>query len=270
MKMADEKPHHAHHRFTVGVMGEFDSGKSSIINALVGSAVLPVDILPCTAVPTRVMYDRQPHAKLIMRDGGAWDISADCLADCVTMLTEEGERRAMGIEEAVVALPCGICENGMDLVDTPGLNNNSRMDEIAESTIPKLDAVIMLITPGTPFSLSMEEFIFNRLITSDIKRLIFVLNRIDTIKDATARTKFMKRVTAKIKQCVFEKLGDTCGPNAQEFEEAVLTKMGGIKVFPVSARDALKGKLSGDENMIQESGINELEAALTRLMMEYS
>lgn len=43
-------------KFTVGVIGEFLRGKSTVVNALLGRELLPVDIFPCTAVITRVTY----------------------------------------------------------------------------------------------------------------------------------------------------------------------------------------------------------------------
>src|SRR5690606_24260135 len=57
------------------VAGEFKQGKSSLVNALLGANVCPVDDDVATAVPTYVRYGQQPRAELLFTgespDGGS-------------------------------------------------------------------------------------------------------------------------------------------------------------------------------------------------------
>lgn len=55
--------------FSVGVVGEFKRGKSTVINSLLGEDLLPADILPATAVPTYIRWDTQPKAVVHFKDG---------------------------------------------------------------------------------------------------------------------------------------------------------------------------------------------------------
>ena len=57
------------HKFSVGVMGEFKRGKSTVINSMLEREIMPSDILPSTATMNRVTYDLQPHVELKMIDG---------------------------------------------------------------------------------------------------------------------------------------------------------------------------------------------------------
>lgn len=257
----------ANHTFAVGVMGEFKRGKSTVINSLLESEIMPADILPCSATMNRVTYDLHPHAQLKMRDGSVKDIPVEELASYVTKLTAEHENRAAEVEEAVVYYPCRFCQNGVDIVDTPGLNDDERMNKISEEVIPKLDAVVMVLTPDNPFSMSEAEFVRTKLMTSDLSRLIFIVNKIDMIRRAADRVRVVESIRAKIQESVMQKTADVYGLDSQEYEDTK-QKMGNIRVFPLSALDALDGKMTGDQELINKSGTLAFEEALTKMLTE--
>ena len=255
------------HRFAVGIMGEFKRGKSTVINSLLEQEIMPSDIRPCSATMNRVTYDMQPHAELRMIDGTTRRISVDELTDYVTKLNSDNESRAANVEEAVVYYPCRFCQNGVDIVDTPGLNDDERMNKISEEIIPKLDAVIMVIVPGSPFSMSEAEFVRNKLMSSDLGRLIFLVNKIDTVRKAEDRQTVLDSIKAKIQETVLEKMEDLYGGDSKQYQDAK-AKLGSIRVFPFSALDALEGKQSGDQDLIRRSGTVPFEEALTRMLTE--
>lgn len=255
------------HRFAVGIMGEFKRGKSTVINSLLEQEIMPADILPCSATMNRVTYDMQPHAELRMQDGSVRRIKVEELTDYVTKLTSENESRAAEVDEAVVYYPCRFCQNGVDIVDTPGLNDDERMNKISEEVIPKLDAVIMVIVPGSPFSMSEAEFVRNKLMSSDLGRLIFLVNKIDTIRRPDDRARAVDGIKTKIKETVLEKMADLYGEDSQQYKDAQM-KLGSIRIFPFSALDALDGKRDGDQELIEKSGTKPFEDALTRMLTE--
>lgn len=255
------------HRFAVGIMGEFKRGKSTVINSLLEQEIMPADILPCSATMNRVTYDMQPHAELRMQDGSVRRIKVEELTDYVTKLTSENESRAAEVDEAVVYYPCRFCQNGVDIVDTPGLNDDERMNKISEEVIPKLDAVIMVIVPGSPFSMSEAEFVRNKLMSSDLGRLIFLVNKIDTIRRPDDRARAVEGIKTKIKETVLEKMADLYGEDSQQYKDAQM-KLGSIRIFPFSALDALDGKRDGDQELIEKSGTRPFEDALTRMLTE--
>lgn len=257
----------AEHRFAVGVMGEFKRGKSTVINSLLEKEIMPSDILPCSATMNRVTYDMHPHVVLHMRDGSTKDISVDRLASYVTKLTGENESRAAGVDEAIVYYPCRFCQNGVDIVDTPGLNDDERMNKISEEVIPKLDAVIMVLTPDNPFSMSEAEFVRSKLMTSDLSRLIFLVNKIDQVRRKADRPRVVEGIRQKIQTSVLEKTANVYGIDSKEYKETE-KKIGKIRIYPISALDALDGKLEGDEELIQQSGTLVFEEALTRILTE--
>jgi ribosome biogenesis GTPase A len=79
----------ANKSFSVAVVGEFNRGKSTFINALLGIDILPADIVPTTATLNRVTYGITPIAKVIFKDGREKDIAIDKLKNYITKLTPE-------------------------------------------------------------------------------------------------------------------------------------------------------------------------------------
>ena len=255
------------HHFSIGIMGEFKRGKSTVINSLLERDIMPADILPCSATMNRVTYDMQPHVELKMMNGSTKSIDIDKLTDYVTKINEENESRAAEVQEAVVYYPCRFCQNGVDIIDTPGLNDDERMNKICEEVIPKLDAVIMVLVHGSPFSMSESDFVRNTLITSGLGRLIFLVNKIDQVGDEDDIARVIDQIKGRIRVTVLERIASIYGKDSQDYKEAE-TKLGSIRIFPFSARNALKGKKSGDTELIKSSGTEKFEATLTKLLTE--
>ena len=253
------------HTFTVGVMGEFKRGKSTVINALLGKELMPADILPCSATMNRVTFGLNPRVELRMRDGSSQQIPAEALSDYVTKLTKEKESRASQVEEAVVYYPCRFCQNGVDIVDTPGLNDDARMNQICETIIPKLDVVIMVLTPDNPFSVSEADFVRSKLVTGNVSRLIFVVNKIDQVRKASDRPRVVEAIRQKIQASVLEKASAVYGQDSEQYQAAA-QKLGQIRIYPMSALDALDGHLEDDPDLVAESGAPEFEDALVQML----
>lgn len=252
------------HKFSVGIMGEFKRGKSTVINALLGREIMPADILPATATMNRVTYDLNPHAQVIKNDGSVLEIPVDEISDYVTKINDENAKRAEMVDEAIVYYPCQFCQNGVDIVDTPGLNDDERMDKISEEIVPKLDAVIMVIVPGAPFSKSEAEFVRNKLMGSDLGRLLFLVNKIDTIRP-NQRERAVVSIKDRIQTTVLDKMSEIYGEDSTEYADAK-AKIGNVRIFPISAADALDARLEGDDELLKESGIIEFEDALKYML----
>lgn len=254
-------------RFSVGILGEFKRGKSTVINSLLEKEIMPADILPTSATMNRVTYDMQPHVELRMRDGSTLEINIDELPNYVTKLDEEKEAQAAKVEEAVVYYPCKFCQNGVDIVDTPGLNDDDRMSRITEEIIPQLDVVIMVLVPDNPLSISEADFMLHKLMTSDLGRLIFLVNKIDILRRESDRVRAVENIRERIQKKVLEKVEEQYGADSQEYGDA-RKKLGDIRIFPFSALDALDGKQMGDQSLIEKSGTIPFEQELTRMLTE--
>lgn len=254
------------HVFSVGIMGEFRRGKSTVINALLGQDIVPADIVPCSATLNYVRWDANKRAEIHFKDGKTKEVEVEELSQYVTKITKESEAMAANVEDAVVYYPCPFCQNGVQIVDTPGLNDDERMTAISENVIPTLDAIVMVIVPDSPFSQSEAEFVRTKVMASDLGRIIFVVNKIDTI-DEEDRPRLLESIKTKIQDSVLDKMAAVYGEDSEEYRNAK-NKIGEIRLLPISARKALRGKMRNDMALLEESGYKEFESVLSKLLTE--
>lgn len=254
------------HVFSVGIMGEFRRGKSTVINALLGQEIVPSDIVPTSATLNYVRWDVDKRAEIHFKDGTSKEVPVEELSKYVTKITKEAEETAANVEDAVVFYPCQFCQNGVQIVDTPGLNDDERMTAIAENVIPTLDAIVMVVVPDSPFSQSEAEFVRTKVMSSDLGRILFVINKIDTV-DEEDRQRLLDSIKEKIQNSVLEKMKAVYGEDSEEYKNAK-AKVGEIRLLPVSARQALRGKVRKDAAKLEESGYPEFEELLSVLLTE--
>ncbi|NJL10315.1 MAG: dynamin family protein, partial [Calothrix sp. SM1_7_51] len=172
--------------FTIAVFGEFNRGKSTFINALLGQEILPSDILATTATLSKIIYSPTIGAKICFKDDSQQEIDVYQLANYVTQLTEDSVAIATKIKEAVIYYPVAYCQNNIEIIDTPGLSDNVEMTNITSAIINQCDLGIMVISAQSPFGISEGNFLTNTLLANGIYNILFVVNQIDVFsrKDA--------------------------------------------------------------------------------------
>lgn len=130
----------------VGVFGRVSSGKSSLINALVGEPVLPVGATPVTAVPLRVSGGA-PSIAVTYLDGQREHIERARLGELATEAgNPENRRRVRSIEIRSGAVPAGLA-----FLDTPGVGSlNQSGAAQTYAFLPRCDIGLVLVAAGTP------------------------------------------------------------------------------------------------------------------------
>lgn len=252
--------------FNVAIVGEFKRGKSTLINALLEKDVLPTDVIPTTATLNKVSYSVTPFVRIEYNDGRKEDIDIDKLNDYVTKLTPESETRAKTVKIATVYYPVNYCKNGVTIIDTPGLNDDEAMTNVTLSVLPQIDAAIMVMMAGSPFSQYECDFLENKIITSDLGRVLFVVTGIDLYDEDDAQ-KVLKVITKRITESVLIKAKNTYGEGSKAYEN-YQRKLGNIRVYGLSAKKALKAKMKGDNRLLETSLFPEFETALERFLTE--
>ena len=254
--------------FSIAVVGEFKRGKSTFINALLGKDILPSDILPCSATLNRVTYGIKPGVLVKYKDGREESVEIDKLPDYVTKLTEESEELAATVKEAIVTYPIPYCQNNVEIIDTPGLNDDANMTDVTLSVLPHVDAAILVIMANSPFSEYERDFLENKLLTSDLGRVIFLVTAIDRLnnpeKDAE---RVVKAIRDRIRKHVLKRAAEQFGAESEEYE-VYLRKIGEPRVFPVSPYQALQAKERGDANLMALSRFEIFEKALEKFLSE--
>lgn len=255
------------HVFSVGIMGEFKRGKSTVINALLGEEIAPADVVPASATLNRITYGMKPRATVLYKDGHHEEVLVNKIADYVTKITEDSAATAELVDQAVIEYPCQFCQNNVEIIDTPGLNDDDRMDAISEAIIPRLDAVVLVLSADSPFSKSEAEFVRNKLMTSDVTRLIVLVNRIDVIYGEENRARILKSIRAKIVKEILERTEAIHGADSKLYQDTK-DKLSDIKLYPLSAIQALIGRKENRPELVQQSGILEFEERLRKLLTQ--
>lgn len=255
------------HVFSVGIMGEFKRGKSTVINALLGEEIAPADVVPASATLNRITYGLNPKATIVYKDGHREEVPVNRIADYVTKITEGSAATAELVEQAIVEYPCQFCQNNVEIIDTPGLNDDERMDAISESVIPRLDAVVLVLSARSPFSKSEAEFVRNKLMTSDVTRLIVLVNQIDTIYTEKDRVRVLESIREKIVREILERTASIHGADSKLYQDTK-DKLADIKIYPLSAIQALIGRTENTPELVEKSGILPFEERLRKLLTQ--
>lgn len=264
-KMKDMSEQLLQHRFSVGVMGEFRRGKSTVINSLLGEKVMPSDIRPCSATMNRVTYGQEKKAVINMRDGRCKDISIEELPKYVTKL-EEYNDMAAAVDEAIVYYPSHFCKDGVDIIDTPGLNDDERMNKVSQEIVPKLDVMIMTLIPDSPFSISEARFVRDTLLTEDLSKMIFLVNKIDSV-DEDDREILLSETQKRIREKTLDEMKNLIGEDSDIYKNACKV-LDNISLYPLSALKSLTGKRKNKPALVEESGAIEFENALTEILTQ--
>ena len=152
-------------RFRIAVVGEFKRGKSTFLNALLGRSLLPTDVLPCSAVLTRVVHGLEPEVEVHYQDGRVENIDPEALRDWSTKLTPESEERSRLVREVVIHHDSALGRHRIELIDSPGLNDDLAMTELTSSILPKVDSAILVVSATSPFSEYERDFLESRLMS---------------------------------------------------------------------------------------------------------
>lgn len=253
-------------KFRMAVVGEFNRGKSSFINALLGKKILPEDILAATATVNRITYGSEPKAYVIWKDGNVCDTSVpvDDLAAYVTKLTDASAANAGKIKEAVVEYPSLLCLNDVDIIDTPGMNDEDDMNLVTVEQLENIDLAIVAIHASYPFSDTESRFVKQLLESSQICQILFVVTHIDEI-----RQREREKLISYLKKRIREKVLD--GLNGEyEAGHVIYQKyhdiFDNIRIFPVSSPEALTALAMNDMDMYKNSGFAALNEELPRLI----
>ena len=94
--------------FNLVVLGQFKRGKTTLINSLVGNAILPSSVVPLTSIVTILKYGNEVRCTIFMNDGAEQNIRIEELHDYVT---ESGNpKNVRGVKCACIEYPIPLLE----------------------------------------------------------------------------------------------------------------------------------------------------------------
>ena len=283
-------------RLLLAFLAEFSRGKSELINALFFSSfkerLLPSDVGRTTMCPTELFHDpnEEPYLKLLsvetryrdesisqlknmpvewskirlnIDDPAQMKQALSALAD--TKRVYALDARMMGLipmfddgsgpnEDDIVEIPAWryaiinyphpLLTNGLSVLDTPGLNALGLEPELTLATVPNAHAVLFLLGIDTGVTKSDLE-IWDRYVRTSLPAKIAVLNKIDLMWD---ELKTEPEILAGMERMMASTSAQLGLPRE--------------KIFALSAKEALIGRIKGDTEQVDRSGIKQLESYL--------
>jgi len=222
-------------RFYVACVGQFKRGKSTLLDALIGRAVLPADIVPVTAIPTVVRYGDTWSARIRTGNGEWRPIDVGEIARYVT--ETENPENTRNITAVEVFAPCTLLASGMCLVDTPGLGSVFTGNSAAtRAFVPHIDAALVVLGADPP--LSGDELALAEEVAAEVPDVIVVLNKADRHagRERAAAAEFARSVLER-------RLGRAIGPIMEVSALEQLEKRGEPRDWPalVEALTRLSG-----------------------------
>ncbi|MFW5967810.1 MAG: dynamin family protein, partial [Persicimonas sp.] len=206
-------------RMSVVVLGEFNHGKSTVVNSLLGEEILPTGITPTTAVITHLVHGDEPAAALQPpRGGDRVEVAYEEMGEAIRHEEQEGEEP----EYVEIQYPNELLEDSLILVDTPGVNDISRQKvEITYGYVPKADVIVYVLDATQVLKKSEITFIKDRLLKANRDRIIFVLGKTDALSD--------------------EDVGEVESYARERLEGLI----GDVELFAFSGREALRAQKEG-------------------------
>ncbi|KAM0883039.1 hypothetical protein ACQ4PT_031897 [Festuca glaucescens] len=143
--------------FLLVIVGEFNSGKSTFINALLGRKYLQEGVVPTTNEITLLSYS---------------EVDSESIERC--------ERHPDGQFTCYLSAPI---LKEMNLVDTPGTNVIlQRQQRLTEEYVPRADLILFVLSSDRP--LTESEVGFLQYVQQWKKKVVFVLNKLDLYRNS--------------------------------------------------------------------------------------
>ena len=180
----------------------------------------------CVTIPDELLYNEAPEDELYSSESEMQDEN-EAASDAI------GE---LPYRKAVIHFPLEILRDGVEIIDTPGLNEDEAREKVTRDYLKNADAIIFLFTQDK--ILGMDERKTVAALKISHNDMFFVINKMDNVKREKDRADLIKHARKKL---------------------APLTKWGENGVFFVSALNALE---SGNDE-----GMKEFEAALSDYLM---
>lgn len=177
--------------FRLLVLGDMKRGKSTFLNALIGENLLPSDVNPCTALLTILRYG--PEKKItvsFLDDQAPEELDFETFKQRYTIdpaeakkLEYKDELAFPNVSHAVAEYPLSLLEKGVEIVDSPGLNDTEARNELSLGYINNCHAILFVLRATQPCTLAERRYLETYLEDRGLS-VFFLINAWDQIKES--------------------------------------------------------------------------------------
>ena len=219
----------------IAVIGQFSSGKSTFLNALLGQDILPSGLTPVTAKAVRLKFAKMPLLSVKFINGSESLLASSDL----TELNKLGEQ----VSGMTLYAPSEILKE-INFIDTPGLNSLRDADtKETKNTLKKVSGAIWLSLANNAAKASELESIKEILKANDLKAICLI----------NQKDKLSKEELESLLKHARQTYGEL-------FED----------IIAISSKQALLGITNNDKSLLEASNFNEALKAIKECFLDKS
>lgn len=227
------------------VFGPFNQGKSTLLNALLGSRSLPIDIVPTTGSAIVIRHGTNVESIIRLKDGRCLREPGTALLNKFAVL-DQTRRLHCDVAYAEILCPHPLLENQITLVDLPGTNDQPELEELVQHELLTMDLVIQVLDARKLFTLEEQTKLKQWLLERGITNVLFVISFLNLL-EAEDQQKVWRRALKRV-------------------EQMQLDSPPGSRLFRVDALPALRAQLNGDVQSLRSADLTAFCVALRKVI----
>jgi GTPase SAR1 family protein len=266
INLASEKLHKG--VFRLLVLGDMKRGKSTFLNALIGENLLPSDVNPCTAILTVLRYGQNKKVTVYFNDGKPPEtIDFKDFKQRYTIdpgeakrLEQEKKQAFPDVSHAIVEYPLDLLEKGVEIVDSPGLNDTEARNELSLGYINNCHAILFVLRASQPCTLGERRYLENYIKGRGLS-VFFLINAWDQVKEALIDpddTEELQEAEEKLRKVFKANLSEYCYLDGYDIYDE--------RVFEISAIKALRKRIKNPLASLEETGFPEFMGSLNTFL----
>jgi replication fork clamp-binding protein CrfC len=254
--------------FRLLVLGDMKRGKSTFLNALIGENLLPSDVNPCTAVLTILRYGPEKTVTIHFNDGKSpqkldfqsfkYKYTIDPAE--AKKLEQEKKPAFPDVDYAVVEYPLPLLEKGIEIVDSPGLNDTESRNELSLGYVNNCHAILFVMRASQPCTLGERRYLENYIKGRGLS-VFFLVNAWDQVRESLIDPDDLEELQAsenRLRQVFKANLAEYCSLDGQDIYEE--------RVFELSSIQALRRRLKNPQADLTGTGFPEFMGSLNTFL----
>ncbi|WP_414543260.1 dynamin family protein [Nostoc sp. CCY0012] len=254
--------------FRLLVLGDMKRGKSTFLNALIGENLLPSDVNPCTAVLTILRYGPEKTVTIHFNDGKSpqkldfQSFKYKYTIDPAEAKKLEQEKKSAfpDVDYAVVEYPLPLLEKGIEIVDSPGLNDTESRNELSLGYVNNCHAILFVMRASQPCTLGERRYLENYIKGRGLS-VFFLVNAWDQVRESLIDPDDVEELQAsenRLRQVFKANLAEYCSLDGQDIYEE--------RVFELSSIQALRRRLKNPQADLTGTGFPEFMGSLNTFL----
>ncbi len=256
--------------FRLMVLGDLKRGKSTFLNALIGENLLPADVNPCTALLTVLRYGSEKKVTVYFKEEKPPEyldfasFKQKYTIDPTEAKELEAEKKLAfpDVDRAVVEYPLPLLEKGIEIVDSPGLNDTEARNELSLNYINNCHAILFVFRAIQPCTLEERRYLENYIKGRGLS-VFFLINAWDEISKGLIdpeNSEELAEAENRLRQVFQSNLADYCQVDGHNIYQE--------RVFEISSLNALRRRIKNPEDELEGTGFSEFMNALNTFLTQ--